>query len=343
MNNGISIYFGLDNSLEENIELVQAAKEAGLKRIFTSLQIPETDLLRMRMEMDVLLDLTNKLKMEVIADVNAGLLRDSRDFATAGIQRMRLDDGYSFSEIASFSRRFPVSLNASTLDGLALGKLAKYGMNFENAEAIFNFYPHPFTGQSGELIYERTQLLKASGLRVSAFVPSQNRKRGPLHLGLPTIEQARKLSVSQAALQLASLGVDGVFIGDSLPSKEELEALAKVEKPEVIEIPCEFFTSSLDVRGQIFTVRPDISPYVVRSIEARKIFAENNLPKSLPSSIKRGSILMDNELYGRYKGELSLAKLDLPEDEKVNVIGKIREDSLYLLDCLWPGMKFKLV
>ena len=43
MENGISLYPGLDNTLAENIALLKDAHDAGIKRIFTSLHIPETD------------------------------------------------------------------------------------------------------------------------------------------------------------------------------------------------------------------------------------------------------------------------------------------------------------
>ena len=45
---------------------------------------------------------------------------------------------------------------------------------------------------------------------------------------------------------------------------------------------------------------------------------------------KKGSITIDNELYGRYAGEMQIATHDLPVDEKVNVVGMVvEEDFLY--------------
>ena len=43
MINGISLYPGLDNSAEENLQLLEKAAELGIKCVFTSLHIPETD------------------------------------------------------------------------------------------------------------------------------------------------------------------------------------------------------------------------------------------------------------------------------------------------------------
>ncbi|MDO7204899.1 MupG family TIM beta-alpha barrel fold protein [Paraclostridium bifermentans] len=39
MSLGFSVYFGLDNTKDENIQLLKDAKELGFTRIFTSLHI----------------------------------------------------------------------------------------------------------------------------------------------------------------------------------------------------------------------------------------------------------------------------------------------------------------
>ena len=54
MDNGISIYPGLDNTLEENLQLIESAHRHGLKRIFTSLHIPETDIESMKQDIGTL-------------------------------------------------------------------------------------------------------------------------------------------------------------------------------------------------------------------------------------------------------------------------------------------------
>lgn len=47
---------------------------------------------------------------------------------------------------------------------------------------------------------------------------------------------------------------------------------------------------------------------------------------------KKGSITIDNELYGRYAGEMQVAINDLSVDEKVNVVGMVVEEDIFL--CL---------
>ena len=74
MQNGISIYLGLDNTLEENLNLIHLAHKYNLNRIFTSFHIPETDISHFQQDLQTILKLTQKYNMEVICDVSPNTL-----------------------------------------------------------------------------------------------------------------------------------------------------------------------------------------------------------------------------------------------------------------------------
>ncbi len=57
----------------------------------------------------------------------------------------------------------------------------------------------------------------------------------------------------------------------------------------------------------------------------------------------RGDILIDNVGYGQYKGETQIALKEMKNDGRVNVVGKIAADELFLLDFLKPWSSFKLI
>ena len=57
----------------------------------------------------------------------------------------------------------------------------------------------------------------------------------------------------------------------------------------------------------------------------------------------RGTITIDNELYGRYSGEIQMIRSDLKADSRVNVIGRIPENAWLLMDAIRGGQKFMLV
>ncbi|MDN5352687.1 MAG: uncharacterized protein PWQ12_1608, partial [Clostridiales bacterium] len=57
----------------------------------------------------------------------------------------------------------------------------------------------------------------------------------------------------------------------------------------------------------------------------------------------RGSITMDNIGYKRYSGEIQILKTDFPQDDRVNVIGKIDPSYESLLDIIPRGAKIKWI
>ena len=112
MQNGISIYLGLDNTLEENLNLIHLAHKYNLNRIFTSFHIPETDISHFQQDLQTILKLTQKYNMEVICDVSPNTLAllnldtlNIQELATLGITTLRLDFGYSAEQIAELSHQ----------------------------------------------------------------------------------------------------------------------------------------------------------------------------------------------------------------------------------------------
>jgi uncharacterized protein len=56
-----------------------------------------------------------------------------------------------------------------------------------------------------------------------------------------------------------------------------------------------------------------------------------------------GSITRDNDLYGRYRGEVQITLCDLPADDRVNVVGRVVDEDIVLLSYLKPGQKVKFI
>ena len=128
-----------------------------------------------------------------------------------------------------------IQLNASTITEEFFEKFDIYLPNYKNIDALHNFYPRVGTGISEGCMKEKNAILSKRGIRVSAFVQSNNKRRGPLFDGLPTLEDHRGVEVREAANHLFALGNQSVFIGDSLPSMQELEDLSGLQ-PDVVEL-----------------------------------------------------------------------------------------------------------
>lgn len=111
MQNGISIYLGLDNTLAENLNLIHLAHKYNLNRIFTSFHIPETDISHFQQGFcRIISKLTQKYNMEVICDVSPNTLAllnldtlNIQELATLGITTLRLD----FATVPSNSQIAP--------------------------------------------------------------------------------------------------------------------------------------------------------------------------------------------------------------------------------------------
>lgn len=64
--------------------------------------------------------------------------------------------------------------------------------------------------------------------------------------------------------------------------------------------------------------------------------------KTVSSTIKRGDVLILNETYGQYKGEVQIALKDRPKDDRVNKVGCICQEDMIILDAVQPYTQFYL-
>lgn len=88
--------------------------------------------------------------------------------------------------------------------------------------------------------------------------------------------------------------------------------------------------------------RGDRSEYILRSTMTRIYYKDKPFPAHDTHDMTRGDILIDNVGYGQYKGETQIALKEMKNDGRVNVVGKIAADELFLLDFLKPWSSFKL-
>lgn len=358
MSFGISVYPGLDNTAEENIALIRRAAQYGITRLFTSLHIPEHDTGAFSSDLHTILDTARGAHLDLIADVtpeSADILGITsctpEAFHDFGIHTLRLDDGFDVSEIAAFTRNEAgerIQLNASTISEDFLMELSKNGADFSHLEALHNFYPRVGTGLSVHAITQKTALLHRFGVRTGAFVATQNgKKRAPLFNGLPTLELHRDFSVDLAARHLIALGIDDIFLSDSLPTDEELTALANAT-PNLVTLRAVSATENNAFRrflDEPFTARPDEARDAVRAVESRTRAKEHHLPLAPENTTDRpfGAITVDNVDYLRYAGELQIIKRPLPANPRTNVIAHIREEERFLVPCIGPGIRFRIL
>ncbi|MDF2881486.1 MAG: outer surface protein [Clostridiaceae bacterium] len=356
MSKGISVYLGMNYSIEENIRYIKRAKEYGFDNIFTSLHIPEANYSEIIEDFKKIVALAKALDLKIIADISPrafGYLgADIKDLSVLkdmNIYGIRVDFGFSPKEIAEFTNNkygLKIEINASTVTERFLNEFDKYNPNYKMLQACHNYYPRLNTGISVETLLKKNNMLKQYEIKLSAFIPSQSGRRGPIFEGLPTLEAHRNMKSEICAKHLFALGLDNVIFGDSIPSDEELVSVGNIEE-DIIEFNIKELNCS-EIENEILFKsthenRPDSAEDVIRStlsretLNGRKVEPKNNIKRI------KGSITIDNEKYMRYCGELQICKKDLPADSRVNVVGVISKEELFLIDFIKEETKFKFI
>ncbi|MGG1574299.1 DUF871 domain-containing protein [Fictibacillus sp. NRS-1165] len=341
---GISVYLG--NDPDQNTRWIKKAGSCGFQKIFTSLHIPEEGASLLRERLIHLGEAAGKAGMAIMADAgprslkNIGVSMDSLgQLREWNINGLRADYGFPDHEIIALSQRLKVGINARTLDEKKVNTWNRNGLVIQNVEAWHNFYPRQNTGISSAFLLEKNNFLKSLGLQTAAFVPGDKKLRGPVYEGLPSLEKHRKADPFHAAVELSSLQTDHILIGDVEASDVTLERLSSW-KDGILTLRAEWTEG--EAASVIHTNRQDTARDVIRSVESRS-YANNGKKVTaqdppLPRPV--GTITIDNEKYGRYAGELQITKTDLPADERVNVIGRVKDEDLKLLPYIGPGQKF---
>lgn len=347
---GISVYLNKDR-MEQNAAWIEKTAGYGFKSIFTSLHIPEDNPADYKDLLQKLGALAKQFDMELMADVSPRSLEylglDWNSYGTLldwGLSGIRADYGFTREQIVTLSGKMKIGINASTIPTEELSDWLASGLRAENVEAWHNFYPRPETGLDKAFLIERNRMFRSMGITTMAFIPGDGDLRGPVFAGLPTLEEHREHSPHIAAAELMFSGfTDKILIGDHTVSDEQLELLAFLSKGIV---PLRMAVSNKQqLPVSPLTNRMDPARDVIRAVESRS-FAQIGDRQIAPGNQQerlRGTVTIDNEMYGRYAGELQIAIHDLPKDDKVNCIGNIIAQDLPLLQQIKAGGKFQFI
>ncbi|CAM9150092.1 MupG family TIM beta-alpha barrel fold protein [Mycoplasma marinum] len=112
---------------------------------------------------------------------------------------------------------------------------------------------------------------------------------------------------------------------------EDMQKLTKVEKAILFNFP--------------HNNRQDVNEYFIRSTYSRIIFKEEIIKpkKNDKEFFEPGDIVILNEKYNRYKGELHIITKRIPYTGKRNYVGKISLFDHNLLEFARPGRGFKII
>jgi hypothetical protein len=355
---GISIY-PEHSTVEKDKEYIALAQKYGFKKIFTCLLSVEGDKEKIMKEFKETIAFANQLGMEVMVDISPRVFGDldiSYDdlsfFADLGAYGIRLDMGFTGNEESIMTHNpynLKIEINMSNATNY-LDNIIAYKPYKENLVGSHNFYPHRYAGLSYAHFLKCCKKFKYHNIRTSVFISSQAATYGPWPVmeGLCTLEMHRELPiVTQAKHLFATEVIDDVIIANAYASEIELEALGKLNS-ELFTFNIELYDTITELEKKIVLeefhfYRGDVSEYLIRSTQSRVKYKREEFEPTYTPDIRRGDILIENKLYGQYKGELQIALKDMENSGKTNVVGWIAEEEIFLLDYLNPWEKFRFL
>ncbi|TLG81358.1 DUF871 domain-containing protein [Vagococcus zengguangii] len=356
---GISIY-PERSTFEKDKEYLDLAHKYGFKRVFTSLLQIKGDKDQVLADFKKVVDYANSLDYEVMVDINPGLFDqlgisydDLSFFHEMGADGIRLDIGMTGSEEARMTRNpYGIKIEINMSGGTSyVDNIMSYSPNTNNLLGSHNFYPHRYTGLDYQHFVNCSEQFRQYNLNTMAFVNSHAATFGPWPTqdGLCSLEDHRDLEIATQVKHLMLTGlIDDITIGNAYASEEELKAMAEsftAEFPSIKVVPAEDITENerICLFDNIHSYRGDRSAYMLRSTMTRVYYKDKDFPAHNTVDIVRGDVLVDNEGYGQYKGETQIALKEMKNDGRVNVVGKISDDELFLLEFLKPWSSFKLI
>ncbi|MFD1362380.1 DUF871 domain-containing protein [Lentibacillus salinarum] len=353
---GVSVYPSSSNVKRDKAYL-DLAHKLGFTRIFTSLLEIKGDKDEVVNKFRNIIEYGNSLGMETILDINPGLFEqlgvsysDLRFFKQIGAWGIRLDLGFTGAEEAKMTRNshnLIVEVNMSS-GTRYIDNVMSFQPNTDKLYASHNFYPQKYSGISQNHFEQTTEMFNKYNLQTAAFVTSQHGEIGPwpVQKGLCTLEQHRNLSIHTQVTHFRLMNmIDDLIIGNAYATEIELQRMSKAYLSTLPSLEVEFAKNITNTEATIVLeeehqYRGDRSVYMVRSSSPRVKYKKVDIPPHNTGAIKRGDIVICNTHSGQYKGELQIALQDMDNDGDRNVVGKLKKESIFLLDFLKPWTEF---
>ena len=354
---GISIYPEEGNK-KDIIHYIDLASKYGFERIFTCLISINGDKKAFVHGLTDLFQYAKSKGMQVIADVSPSVFADFhikydelKFFKDLGLYGIRLDLGFSGNEesMMTFNKEgLKIEINMSN-GSRYLENILSYEPNRENLIGCHNFYPHRYTGLSRAHFMRTSKQFKDMGIPTAAFVSSNVGTIGPWPVseGLCSLEEHRSLPMEVQAKDLFNTNlVDDVIIANCFASEEELSAMSELNK-DILSLRVELEENTPELEKRIINEelhfnRGDVSEYMIRSTQSRVKFKEHTFHLFNPMPIKKGDVLIESSLYERYAGELQIALKPMENSGRTNVVGRIKNEEIFLIDQIKPWQKFML-
>lgn len=353
---GISIYPEHSTVAQDKAYLSLAASY-GFSRVFTCLLSVTESVETIKETFRETNRFAHELGFEIIFDVAPSVFSqlgisydDLSFFKELYADGIRLDEGFDGHKEAQLTfnpEGLEIEINASQPTKY-LDNILSYHPFKDKLIACHNFYPQRYSGLGYELFRKTSKAMKDHNLRVAAFVSSQNSNTfgpWPIDDGLCTLEIHRHCPIDFQVRHLYATNlIDDVIIANAFASEDELRQVSEIHPGKLMFRIMPFSYVSDVEREIIFNyphfVRGDMSDYMARSTMPRIAFKEADIPQTSTPDLKRGDIVVLNNQYGRYKGELHIVLQDMENDGRKNLVAQLSEQEQLLLEFIEPWKSF---
>lgn len=355
---GISIY--PEKEIEqETINYIDLAAKYGFKRVFTCLlSADKTNFSKIKEKFKRVISHARKNKMEVILDVSPKVFKDLNIasnnlelFYEMGATGIRLDEGFDgLTESLMTYNEYDLDIEINMSSGTKyIDNILSFNPNKKKIIGCHNFYPMEYSGLSLEHFIKTSEQFKKLGIRTAAFVSSKDATHGPWEVmdnGLCTLEMHRNLSITTQVKHYLMMDlIDDIIIANSFASEEELKAISSIKLPTFdVELLTELNGDETKIifEEQHFN-RGDISEYLIRSTQSRIKYKEHKFDKkNVIDKLEKGQVIICNKDFGQYNAELHIIKKEHKNsNQRKNVLVKIIDEEVFLIDYLKPWSKFK--
>ncbi|MGL5617734.1 MAG: DUF871 domain-containing protein [Metamycoplasmataceae bacterium] len=353
---GISVYPEKANK-QDIINYINLAAKYGFKRVFTCLLSADGTKEEIKKEFHEIITTATKKGMEVVLDIAPSVFtklnisyEDLSFFKELGATGIRLDEGFDgLKESVMTYNKYDLDIEINMSSGTKyVDNIVSFAPNKKKLIGCHNFYPMEYSALSLETFISTSKQYKELGIRSAAFVNSQIADHGPWPVmdGLCTIEMHRTMPITSQVKHFMLMDlVDDIIIGNAFASEEELKAISEI--CNIIPLDIKFEKTATAIERKIVLEEPhfnrgDRSDYLIRSTQSRtKYKDENFIPLNTKKQIPRGAIVIGNNNFGQYKGELHLVKMDhLDNLSRKNNVASVVDHDLFLLDYIKPWSKF---
>lgn len=289
-------------------------------------------------------------------------------FREMGIDIIRMDQCFMDErDVRLINNEEGIAIEMSTSFVREINFALEHGANPANLSTCHNFYPQRYSAPSLESITSVNDYWRERGVKVAMFISSQEKGTHgpwPVSAGLPTIEEHRKLPIEVQLKHCMSLkNVDEVLIGNAYASEEEFKEIDRVMKLHEIDVavPEKYgpfavwlphghltripFGIRLDAgiteqEKKIlfdYPVHQDLGDclnYMLRSRWTRLMYGKESIPVRTceQTHFTRGDVVIVNDNCAHYRGEIQVVLKDMEADGERNLLGRIAENEIMILD-----------